>query len=28
LVAEAVAALSARTRVALAEPPPLSEAAK
>jgi enoyl-[acyl-carrier protein] reductase II len=28
LVAEAVAALGARTRVALAEPPPLSEAAK
>jgi enoyl-[acyl-carrier protein] reductase II len=28
LVAEAVAALSARTRFALAEPPPLSEAAK
>src|SRR6185437_2829708 len=28
LVAEAIAALSTRTRVALAEPPPLSEAAK
>jgi enoyl-[acyl-carrier protein] reductase II len=28
LVAEAVAALGARTRIALAEPPPLSEAAK
>jgi enoyl-[acyl-carrier protein] reductase II len=28
LVAEAIAALGARTRVALAEPPPLSEAAK
>jgi enoyl-[acyl-carrier protein] reductase II len=28
LVAEAVAALSTRTRIALAEPPPLSEAAK
>jgi hypothetical protein len=28
LVAEGVAALSTRTRIALAEPPPLSDAAK